>query len=425
MSTHLRDDISWLGNATCEEMQRVVEALYRVHRLIAAMTDTDALLLRIIEESRQVAQAEASSLVLYDADRDDLYFHVAVGESGDQQRLMKEIRLQMGQGIAGTAAASRTSIKVEDAQQDPRFYSGADDAIQFQTRNLLAVPLIDRENLVGVLEVVNKIGGESFSQLDLRVLEMFSSLAATSIANARLIQEQIRTERLAAIGQAVTGLSHHTKNIVTGLSGSADLIDMGLQQRNAEVLNRAWPVFRRSVKRISEFVQDMLSFSKERVPVREECEVAHLLTEAYDTYAELFARQELDVKIDAHGVTGPIYADPQGLYRCLVNLLMNAAEAVPRPGGRIRITACTRGDQVEIVVQDNGPGVPEENRKKIFDPFFSTKGAQGTGLGLAVTAKIIHEHGGELSLENSPEGGAAFHILLPTHMPAQRALLEI
>lgn len=419
------DEITWFGNASNEQIRHSVKALYRLHRLFAVMTDLDQLLARITEESRQVASAEAASLMLYDPQSEELYFQVALGESGDQEVLKRTIRLKLGQGIAGTTAATRTSIIVEDVRHDPRFFADADAASHFETRNLLATPMIDREQLVGVLEVVNKTGDGIFTKLDMQVMEMFATLAATAVVNARLIEEKIRNERLAAIGQAVTALSHHTKNIVTGLSSSADLIDMGLESGNVDVLRRGWPIFKRSTKRITNFVQDMLSFSKPRKPVRESCDAGALVEEACETFAELFYRRNVETAVDTAQLSGPAYVDPQGIYRCLLNFLTNAGDAVPEEGGRIGIVACTGEDgSLEITVADNGPGVAEQDRKRIFDPFFSTKGSKGTGLGLAVTAKIVHEHGGSIAVEESPEGGALFRMVIPASTPNEKELFQ-
>ena len=416
MITETNEDMPWIESASADDMRRVVQALYRVHSLISAITDLDSLLGRIVEEGRGVSNAEASALILYDKETEELYFHTALGESGDQESLKEKVRLKLGQGIAGVAAENRQSINVHDPN-DPRIFREADAASQFQTRNLLAVPLVERDELVGVLEVVNKIDADSFTSLDMHVMEMFSSQAASAIVNARLVEELVSKGRLAAIGQAVTGLSHYTKNIVTGLDGSAELIEMGLQGDNLEVLRRSFPVFRRSTKRISNFVQDMLSFSKVRAPMREEAQLSDIIKEAHDTFTDIFERKKIDVTIDTKAVNGPIYVDPQSIFRCMLNLLTNAADAVPAVGGQIDIVARSQAENIEIDITDNGPGIPTEYRKKIFDPFFSTKGAQGTGLGLAVTQKIVQEHGGTLTILDQSGGGAHFKVLLPAHTP--------
>jgi signal transduction histidine kinase len=411
--TNFSEEVSWLKDVAPGELRRIVDALYRVHGLIAAITDLDTLLERIMEESKEVANAQASSLMLYDEDRDELHFHVALGESGDQQALKREIRLKLGEGIAGTAGATRQSINVRDAQQDPRFYRQADAASRFETRAILAVPMVDRDKLVGVLEVVNKVDEGHFTDTDLHVMEMFSNLAATAIVNARLIEENLRSARLAAIGEAVTGLSHYTKNIITGMTGSADLIDQGLQQGNAEFLQRSWPILRRSIKRISHVVEDMLAYSKPRDPMLEPCDLDALVEEVTQAFWGLLHRRNIRLEVDTSRLNGPIQVDSRGLHRCLLNLLGNAADAAPATDGVVRVVARPIDEGVCIEVSDNGPGVPDDIREKIFEPFFSTKGTRGTGLGLAVTNKIVKEHRGRIEVERSAEGGALFRIALP------------
>lgn len=413
----MNDDIPWLRDVPPADMKRIVDALYRVHRLLSAITDPNALLERIMEESKGVANAEACSLMLYDAESGELYFQVAQGESGDQQALKSEVRLTLAQGIAGAAASARQSINVPDVAKDPRFYGDADAITRFKTRSLLAVPLMDHDTLIGVVEVVNKVGGGAFSDTDLHVMEMFSSLAATAIANARLIEHNLRAERMAAIGQAVAGLSHYIKNILTGMIGSVDLVDRGLADKNFELLERCWPIFRRSAKRITIFVQDMLAFSKPRKPAYTQCNIVSIIEEAKETFLGLQAQKKLDIIVTADDGKTPVYIDPEGIFSCVLNLLTNAGDAVAPNTGVVRIAVQVvpgaSGKDLVIEVADNGPGVPEEQHRLIFEPFYSTKGSAGTGLGLPVTRKVVREHGGEIIVERALEGGALFRIVIP------------
>ena len=413
MTETRQDSLPWLDDASRTDIRHAVEALYRVHVLMGALTDLDALLVRISEESRSVAGAEAASVILYDEKTDELYFEVALGDSGDQDRLKREIRLKMGQGIAGVAAASRTALNISDAANDPRLFREADSASQFQTRNLLAVPMIERGRLIGVLEVLNKVGADTFSPLDVHVMEMFSGIAAAAVANARLIEQEIKNERLTAIGQAIAGLTHHIKNIITGLNSSTELIDLSMERGNREIMDRTWPVLKRSVQRISNFVQDLLAFSKPRTPIRQKCDLNALVGEACDSVRVLFNTKQIEISVDLSGVDGRVWVEADGIYRCLLNLLNNAADALPEGGGQVWVRAwSTPPDTLEMEVRDNGPGVPPEFRENIWDPFFSTKGARGTGLGLATTAKVIQEHGGTIALARSGPG-ACFHMVLP------------
>jgi len=403
---------AWLANADAATLRRVIDALHRVHGFIADITDINTLLERIMEESKQVAGAEASSLLLYDKRVEELFFHVALGESGDQQALKQGVRLRLGEGIAGSAAQLQKSINVPDAPNDPRFFRQADATTQFETRNILAVPLTDRGKLVGVLEVLNKIDGNSFTQFDVALMEMFAGLVATAIANARLIEANMRSQRLAAIGQAVTAVSHHTKNIITGLGAGVDVIDQGLKDKKYDAVERTWPVLKRSTRRIANFVEDMLAISKPRKPLRAPADLAVIIKEVEETFWALLASRNVDLTIDTSKATDLVSVEDRAIYRCLLNLLINAADAVPQTGGQIRITATTGKDTI-LEVADNGPGVPASKRKHIFDLFYSTKGAKGTGLGLAVAQKIAQEHRGKVEIEDAPEGGALFRVTLP------------
>lgn len=411
--TQTTETIPLLDDVPPEELRRIVLALYRVHHLVAVITDLDTLLRRIMEESKRVAQAEACSLMLYDEARHELYFKVALGESGDQNALTR-FRLKLGQGIAGVAAETRTTILVENVHEDARFMSSVDEATRFRTRNLLAVPLVDRDRLLGVVEVLNKSDGSAFTPADQYVMEMFSGLASSVIANAYLIERNMMSERLAAIGQAVAGLSHHTKNILTSMNASTDLIDHGLKTGSDELLNRGWPILKRSVHRISNLVEDMLSFSKARVPVREQCNIRHLFDDVRQSFSDLLTKRQIKLDVTIGPGTDAAFVDARGLHRCLLNLLVNAAEAVPEGSGLIEMRASTtESGGLVIEVEDNGPGIDDSIASAVFDPFFSTKGSGGTGLGLAVTQKIVHEHSGTIRVGRGSLGGAAFCILLP------------
>lgn len=413
MLTPLHEGVTWLNDVSHDEMRRLVEALYRVHALVSAITDHDALLAKIMEESKDVASAEACSLMLYDPKTQELYFRVALGEHGDQQALMRELRLKLDEGIAGACARDRESINITDADKDPRFYHDADEIAQFKTHSLLAVPLVDKDELIGVLELVNKVGAPSFSDVDQRIMEVFSSLVATVLKNASLIEENLRSERLAAIGEAVAGLSHYTKNIITGMQGSVELIDDGLAKDDLDILTTGWSILKRSVHRISDVVEDMLAYSIPRRPLVEECDLRELIEEVLGPVSETRRMKDFRIVTDIAAAQTPARVDPRGLHRCLLNLIGNAADAVPKSGGHLRVFASTDNHEVVIEVSDNGPGVPEDLALSIFEPFFSTKGSRGTGLGLAVTRKIVEEHGGSLSVQNAENGGARFTLRIP------------
>lgn len=403
----------WLKDASPSEMHRVIETLYRVHGLAAALTDINLLLERISEEGRLLARAEGASVMLYDEEKDELWFHIVVGEGSDGEALKQKVRLTRGQGIAGAAALEGKVIHVPDVDKDPRFFRGADIASCFRTRNILAIPMFERKNLVGVLELVNKTGNQDFTPLDQHIMEIFAALTASTVVNARLIETQIKNERLTAIGHAIAGLTHHIKNILTGLTSSAELIELAFETNDFDLIRKTWPVMQRSIKRISNFVQDLLVIAKPTRPPLRECHISQVVTEACETMHDLLVKKGVHIEILQHDCVPPVYGDSELLLRCVMNILANAVDAVKEGVGRITIQiAPYEGHKVEVRFIDNGLGVAPEIRDKIFGLFFSTKGGKGIGLGLACSEKIAREHGGSLALLESDEG-ACFQLVLP------------
>jgi signal transduction histidine kinase len=403
----------WLQQAPPETVRRAVDALYRVHALLPVTTDLVALLERIVDEGLRVAEAEAGSIMLYDPEQEDLYFHVARG-GGSLQTLQKAVRLPLGEGLAGRSALERRPIHADDVRNEPAWSAAADNATDFSTRSLLAVPLIERDELIGVLEFVNKRGGQGFTGTDLRISEMFGALAASAIAHARLVEAHLQSERMAGVGRAVAGLSHYIKNIVTGMNSSMDLVQTGLDTGSQGLIQRAWPMVRRSADRLTHCVQDMLAFSKPRKPARRPADVSRLLTDVAETCGNLAASHGVEVGVEDATAAAAFPLDETSMYRAVLNLAANAVDAAGE-NGRVMLRATHTATGLALTVEDSGPGVAPDERKRVFDPFYSTKGSAGTGLGLAVTRKAAAEHGGTVEIGESALGGALFRVTIPHH----------
>ncbi len=414
MSEELGEKIDWLDMVSAGDMRRVTDALYRIHKLSELVSEYPAVLDTIMLESQMVANAEACSLLLYDEDENDLYFAVALGDSDEQSDTLKQVRLQLDQGIAGECATNRITINVADALSDPRIHKPADDATGFETRSLLAVPLVDQDRLIGVLEVVNKIGDATFSEFDERIMEMFGSLGASVITQARLIDENLASERLAALGQTVAGLAHYSKNILATLNVGSELIDEGVAQKKIGIVENPWKIMKRSLKRLSNVIEDMLAYSTDRSPAYEACSLKELIDEVLLTVNGLMGSRSISISNETGGLEGEVVIDSRGIFRCLLNLMLNAADAAPNEDGWIGVSGDRSEDGIiRITVENNGAGIDRTVIEKIFEPFFSTKGSRGTGLGLAVTRKIAEEHGGSVNAGNRDEGGAIFTMKFP------------
>lgn len=406
-----------------ERYRRKLEALQKISAFISSIHRLQELLTQIMEESKSILNAEASSLLLYDPKRRVLHFKVATGEKG---RAVRTVELKPGQGIAGACAREKKIINVRDVSRDKRFFAQADQKSRFMTRSILAVPLTGRTGkLLGVLEVLNRRDGRPFDRQDEELMAMVAAQASLAVENAQLYQENIRNAKMAGVGETMLSLSHDIKNILNGLCGGIDMLDGAMETAPDPDTREAWGIVRENVDRIADLIMDMLNYSSKKKPLFEPFPLAEFITGTLAVYREKIRerRATLDYRFDP--AVGEVDIDGAGMRRVLLNLVGNAWEALPEKGGRILVSTGRpqRAGSYLVRVEDNGRGIPPENLKTIFDIFFSTKGHQGTGLGLAVVRKIVAEHRGLVEVESKPGRGTAFILVLPEN-PARRGLRQ-
>jgi signal transduction histidine kinase len=235
----------------------------------------------------------------------------------------------------------------------------------------------------------------------------------------RLEQELIKSERLAAIGQTVASLGHYMKNIIFGLKGGFYLVNTSSQDNEADSLKTGWDMLEKNMGRISDLVLDLLEYSREREPeyenrlpneiVNEVCELMEAKAKEHDVGIV----RELDPSI------GEVPLDPRGLHRCLLNLVSNAVDACLFDSSEgkkwvVQVKTILEHDgTLRFDVSDNGCGMDEEVKKKLFTTFFSTKEGRGTGLGLLIAQKIVEDHAGTITVKSQPGKGSTFTIRLP------------
>lgn len=397
--------------------RRVVDALYRVNNFLARINDLHELLEAIMEESKAVVDADASSCLLFDEEKQELYFEVALGDKADG---VKEIRLPLGTGIGGECARDRKTLVINDVSQDARHYKDADEKSQYQTRNLIATPMVRNDKLIGVLEVLNKKDDRVFSPEDIRIIEFFAGQAAIAIENALLIRENVRSERLAAIGQTVASISHYVKNILFAIKGASSLVDQAIETDRMQMIPEVWPVVKKNNLKITSLVQDMLTYSKEREPELAPGNLNEVLSDTVEMCERSASDAGVDVVCEPDAAMPKTAFDVSRIGDAILNLANNAIDALAgRDGARVTLRSEYLPDKglMRAIVSDNGPGIPKDIQSGIWEPFFSTKGSKGTGLGLAVARKVVKEHGGSIDLVSSEGQGATFTITLPARPP--------
>ncbi|NIM03950.1 GAF domain-containing protein [bacterium] len=171
--------------------------LLDANRALTSTLDLDRLLKVIMGQAKRVVNAEASSLMLVDEATKELFFDVTLGGKGEK---LRQIRLKIGEGIAGWVAKEGKPLMVRDARKDPRFFVRADDVTKFKTKSILCVPLMIKERIIGVMEAINQVGRGYFVDEDREIFEAFASQAAIAIENARLFQNLKREkEKIEAV----------------------------------------------------------------------------------------------------------------------------------------------------------------------------------------------------------------------------------
>ena len=271
----------------------------------------------------------------------------------------------------------------------------------------------------GVILAASRSIERGWSPLELEALTLAAARFAITGRRRAETEDLSRLERLAAMGEATAALSHAIRNIVQGLRGGTDAVQLALSRERLDLAREGWAILARNLDRILALSLNMLAYSKDRELDLLSTDVARLVSDAIEllrTSAER-ARVELDATLSED--VPPIALDPDALHQIVVNLVRNAIDASP---GDDRVSIRTRyePDPAALIleVEDRGPGIPRERRDRVFEPFFSTKGQRGTGLGLAVARKLAERHGGSLDLIETPGPGALFRVTIPADRTA-------
>ncbi len=240
-------------------------------------------------------------------------------------------------------------------------------------------------------------------------------------------EELIRNERLATIGETVAGLAHYIKTVMTALLGGVHMVERGMPGDAPKMFKDGWSMVKRSIQKISDLSLNLLKYSKERTPERGVCRPNEIAAEVVELFKD--KAEEHNVKLGT--ILDPdlteAYLDQDGIHGVLMNLVSNGIDACIYDTDTSKswsVIVKTRlesdidsGETVVFEVTDNGCGMTDEVKQKLFSRFFSTKAGRGTGLGLLITQKIIHEHGGTISVESNAGRGTAFSVRLNRNMP--------
>ena len=221
--------------------------------------------------------------------------------------------------------------------------------------------------------------------------------------------EQIkRADRLSAIGQLSAGLAHEIRNPLASIDGAAEILQEN--SIDASIRKETVGIIRKECSRLNRLLTGLLDFARPRTPEWHTIDVPHMLDSVIQLLSHSSAKG-ISFSAEVGARLPKIHGDPEQIRQVILNLAINAAQAMPA-GGEVRLVARREDSDVVVDVIDEGEGVPEENIEKIFDPFFTTK-HDGTGLGLSVVHRIVAQHHGSVSARKNAGRGMTFTLMLP------------
>jgi len=532
---------------TLRQRNRELALLNRAGQTLSSTLDLDRVLVTVLEEVRHLLDVVASSVWLIAPETDDLICQQA---AGPQSEIVRGWRLAPGEGVAGWVARSGESLVVPDLWADERHFRGVDQQTGLELRSILSVPLRAKQDVIGVLQVVDKVVGR-FKPTDLKLVEPLAATAAIAIENARLyeeaeelrafnenivlsmgegillenamghitfvnprtaellgytpqeltgrrwmdivdpehlaaveeeaakqsqgiasqyeiilltregqqvpvivsarplfddghfdgvlsvfaditerkhLEEQMRRQdRLAAVGQLAAGIAHDFNNLLTAIMLYAQML---LRKPHLPPdLAPSLEIILSESRRAAQLVQQILDFSRRSMMEAKTVDLVSFIREVIDILQRTLPeniRLLMEVGADEYVVN----ADPTRIQQVLMNLVVNARDAMPG-GGELRISLSrmeveageeppvaemSAGEWVCLAVSDTGTGMPPEVLSHLFEPFFTTKPVgQGTGLGLAQVYGIVKLHKGCIGVETEVGRGTTFRIYLPTY----------
>lgn len=306
-------------------------------------------------------------------------------------------------------------------QRDVHGYLGDEERRFLDTLDCqLCAPLIAKNRVIGLLLLGTRANGIRYRSADSSLLLQIAEQASLAFQNATLYRKQEerldrlhRADRLAAVGQLAAGVAHEVRNPLTAIRSTMQYLAGSMEGERQELVDGLIE----EVDRIDHIIDGLLGLSRSEDLRHQNVDLAEVLAQTL-RLVDIRARKQ-GVRIEPH-LTSPLRAtvDPNRLKQVFLNLLLNALQAMPE-GGEIRVR-CGQTARIDspgedwalVVVEDNGPGIAEEDRPKVLDPFFTTK-KEGTGLGLSICQNMIEQHGGTLRLDSEPGRGTRLSILLP------------
>ncbi len=372
-------------------------------QLVNSNIRIDDVLSTIIKAACELTEAERGTVYIVDRKQEEIWSKFALDSE------VKEIKLKIGVGIAGTVAKTGETINLPDVQYDKRFNSFYDKWSGYKTKTMLCMPIKNKsDEIVGVLQLLNT-SHERFNEIDREILNAFSIHSALAIENAAMLEKLIENERINSLGKMTNFLIQDIKKPLLVSKKYAEHV------KSKNLPPEAVKIVDMLIEQISQVVEIVVStsnYTEGNIILRSSItKLNPLLSEYAERVKNMLDHGNIKLH-EEYGADLKVKIDTKEFFQVYNQLIKNAIESMPN-GGKIFIQTKKSENFAEIHIVDFGCGIPDSIKEKIFDPFISYGKTHTTGLGLSIARKIIQEHEGIISVENNGETGTKFIIRIP------------
>jgi signal transduction histidine kinase len=389
------------------------ESLASVSRIINSTLNLDEALRAITRQVCELMRARMCSLMLLDETRQWLDLRASHG-AGDAY--IKKPRLAVEESLIGVVVRRKKPLQVANVQADTR-YQNVELARRENLVSLLSVPLIFSGQAIGALSVYTA-RPYSFSNEEIKILGALAELSAIAIEKARLyerivdVEEQLRqNEKLSALGLLAAEVAHEIRNPLTVMKLLYHSLDLKFDAQDPRAKDAQ--IIEAKIEHLNKIVEQVLAFARTTEPQFAPVNVNSLVDELSLLVRHKLANQGVRLVRDLQANLPLVPGDATQLEQAFLNLMLNAAEAMPDGGCLTVKTRALQSAQVAVAFKDTGGGMSPEQQQRAFKTVLATTKSKGTGIGLAIVGRIIETHHGHIRILSRPGRGTTLRITLP------------
>jgi signal transduction histidine kinase len=389
------------------------ESLASVSRIINSTLNLDEALRAVTRQACTLMRARMCSLMLLDETREFLDLRASFG-AGDAY--IKKPRLAVEESLIGVVVRRKKPLQAANVQVDSR-YQNVELARREGLTSLLSVPLIFSDQAIGALSVYTA-KPYNFSNEEIKILGLLAELSAIAIEKARLyervvdVEEQLRqNEKLSALGLLAAEVAHEIRNPLTVMKLLYHSLDLKFDAKDPRAKDAQ--IIEAKIEQLNKIVEQILAFARTTEPTFAPVNLNSLVDELSLLVRHKLGNQGVrlvrDLRLDLPLVMG----DATQLEQAFLNLILNAAEAMPNGGTLTVKTRLLQGGLISVAFKDTGEGMSPEQQLRAFKTVLATTKAKGTGIGLAIVGRVIDTHRGQIRILSRPGRGTTMRVTLP------------